>query len=419
MKTIDFAAIKTSVENAARELEAGHFILVADDSDRENEADLVIAADRVTPEAIAFMVRYTTGILTVPMLAERLQELQLEQMVVRNTETHRTAFTVSVDYKHGTTTGVSAHDRCKTIRALVDPDAKPGDFARPGHMFPLRYREGGVLKRAGHTEASIDLCRLAGVYPAAVISELVNEDGSTNRSGSWKQFSIDHNISVLYIADLVRYRRRYECLIQQVSSARIPTDYGVFTSYVYHSVLDGVDHIAFVKGDITGNTNGVLVRVHSECLTGDIFRSRRCDCGEQLQLALQMIAKEGAGVVVYLRGHEGRGIGLGHKVSAYHLQDSGRDTVEANLDLGLPIDSREYGLGAQILADLGVKKMRLLTNNPAKYHGLEGYDLEIVSRVPLVTDIHRDNIIYLRTKREKLGHILSIPEDDLQATSHT
>jgi 3,4-dihydroxy 2-butanone 4-phosphate synthase/GTP cyclohydrolase II len=286
-------------------------------------------------------------------------------------------------------------------------------------MFPLRYREGGVLKRAGHTEASIDLCRLADVYPAAVIGELVNDDGSMTRSDSLRLFSQTHAIPLVYIADLVRYRRRRERLIHQVSSARIPTDFGVFTSYVYRSILDNVDHIAFVKGEITDDDKGTLVRVHSECLTGDVFGSRRCDCGEQLQLALQMIAKEGSGVVVYLRGHEGRGIGLGHKVSAYQLQDNGRDTVEANIELGLPVDSREYGLGAQILSDLGVKKLRLMTNNPAKYNGLEGYDLDIVARVPLVTDIHHDNIIYLRTKREKLGHLLSIPEGDLQATSPT
>ncbi len=396
-----------SVERAIEAFREGRFVIVADDIERENEGDLVIAAEKITPETVAFMVTHTGGILTVPMTAERLDALQLRQMVEHNTESNRTAFTVSVDYVHGTTSGISAADRAKTIRALVDPDAKPEDFARPGHVFPLRYREGGVLKRAGHTEASIDLCRLSGMQPAAVISELVKADGSMARPGDLESFAEEYDIPLLRIADLVRYRRRSEKLVRCIAQARIPTEFGEFTAHVYESVINDSQHIALVRGDITGKDN-VLVRVHSECLTGDVFASRRCDCGGQLSCAMKQIAEEDCGVIVYLRGHEGRGIGLAHKLRAYDLQDQGHDTVEANVKLGLPVDSREYGIGAQILTDLGVTTMRLMTNNPAKYGGLEGYDLEIVERVPIPPGVHEDNVQYLTTKKNKLGHLLEL-----------
>jgi 3,4-dihydroxy 2-butanone 4-phosphate synthase/GTP cyclohydrolase II len=316
---------------------------------------------------------------------------------------------VSVDFRHGTTTGISATDRCATVRALSDPRTRPGDLARPGHIFPLRYREGGVLKRAGHTEAAVDLARLAGQRPAGVLAELVNDDGSMARLAELTQFAREHNLVLISIADLVRYRRRREKLVRRVAEARIPTRFGDYTAHVFESVLDGAEHMAFVRGDVAGKEN-VLVRVHSECLTGDVFGSMRCDCGPQLEIALERIAAEGEGVVVYLRGHEGRGIGLGHKLRAYALQEQGRDTVEANLELGFPADSREYGIGAQILTDLGVTTMRLLTNNMAKYGGLEGYGLEIVERLSLLSEPNHENIAYLRTKQRKLGHLLHMEE---------
>lgn len=395
------------IERAIESLRSGGFILIADDADRENEADLVVAAEAVTTETIAFMVRHTGGVLTVPMTGERLEQLRLPQMVSHNSEANRTAFTVSVDYRHGTTSGISARDRAATIRALADPTVSSDDFARPGHVFPLRYREGGVLKRAGHTEASIDLCRLAGMQPLAVISEIVNDNGTMPSQEEMRAFAAKYNIPLVLIADLVRYRRKREKLIRRVSQARIPTVAGNFMACVYESVLDGIEHVALVKGDVAG-AESVLVRVHSECLTGDVFGSQRCDCGPQLQLAMDRVAAEGKGVIVYLRGHEGRGIGLGHKMRAYSLQDAGRDTVEANIELGLPVDSREYGIGAQILADLGLTKIRLLTNNPAKYGGLEGYDLTIIERVPLISAVQEHNAAYLHTKREKLGHLLEL-----------
>ncbi|MDP1835780.1 MAG: bifunctional 3,4-dihydroxy-2-butanone-4-phosphate synthase/GTP cyclohydrolase II [Chlamydiales bacterium] len=397
-----------SVEQAIAALKAGRFVLIADDRNREDEGDLVIAAEFMTPEATTFMVRYTPGVLTVPMTKERLDELRLPQMVEENTEAHRTAFTVSVDYVHETTTGISSSDRSKTIRALVDSKSKPSDFARPGHVFPLRYSEGGVLKRAGHTEASIDLCKLAGLQPVAVVSELMHDDGSMMRGDDLLEFAKKFDLPFLTIADLVRYRRKREKLVTRVSSARIPTKHGDFIAYAYRSLLDGIEHLALVKGDIDAQTP-TLVRVHSECLTGDVFASRRCDCGWQLDHAMELIGKEGCGVVVYLRGHEGRGIGLAHKMRAYTLQDDGHDTVQANLELGLPVDSREYGIGAQILVDLGVTRMRLMTNNPSKYGGLDGYDLEIVERISITPTINEDNIHYLRAKQQKLGHLLSIP----------
>lgn len=396
-----------SVEDAIKAYKEGQFVIVVDDENRENEGDLIIAAEKVTPQKIAFMVRHTCGIICMSMTGERLDALQLPQMVHTNTDKRQTAFTVSVDYRHGTTTGISADDRAKTIQALIDPKTQPEDLGRPGHIFPLRYRDGGVLKRAGHTEAAVDLARMAGLYPSGVICELVNDDGSVSRLPQLKKFAAEHKIPLISVADIIRYRRKKEKLVQCISKARLPTQFGDFMAHVYQSELDGIEHIAIVKGEVA-NKSGVLVRVHSECLTGDVFGSRRCDCGEQLESALKCISEEGCGVLVYLRGHEGRGIGLGHKVRAYHLQDQGRDTVEANVELGLPVDSREYGIGAQILVDLGITTIRLLTNNPAKYGGLSGYDLEIVERVSLKSNVNPENISYLTTKKMKLGHFLEL-----------
>jgi 3,4-dihydroxy 2-butanone 4-phosphate synthase/GTP cyclohydrolase II len=400
------------VEKAIDAVKRGEFVVVVDDEDRENEGDLIIAADRMTPEKMAFMIRYTSGVICLPMEGMRLDQLQLPLMVsgAENTEGQRTAFTISVDARHGTTTGISAADRATTVRTLIDSATDAGDLARPGHIFPLRYREGGVLKRAGHTEAAVDLARLAGRYPAGVLSEIVNDDGTMQRLPDLERFAEAHGLVLLTIADLIRYRRHREKLVRRVSQARIPTQYGEFTAHVFESLLDGVEHLAFVRGDVAGHAD-VLVRVHSECLTGDVFGSTRCDCGTQLDRAMARVAEEGRGVVVYLRGHEGRGIGLGHKLRAYTLQDEGRDTVEANLELGFPADSREYGIGAQILVDLGVTTMRLMTNNPAKYGGIEGYGLEIVERVPVQTEPTDENIAYLRAKQRKLGHLLDVDAD--------
>jgi len=370
----------------------------------------------MTPDKMAFMIRYTSGLICLPMEGERLDELELPLMVAGadNTETQRTAFTVSVDARSGTTTGISAADRAATVRALIDPGTTAADLARPGHIFPLRVRTGGVLKRAAHAEAAVDLARMAGLMPAAVIAEVVNDDGTMQRRAELDVFAQEHGLMLVTIADLIRYRRRRERFVRRVSQARIPTRYGDFTAHVYQSVLDGSEHVAFVCGDVAGQSD-VLVRVHSECLTGDVFGSLRCDCGLQLDRALERIAREGRGVVVYLRGHEGRGIGLGHKLRAYSLQDQGRDTVEANLELGFPADSREYGIGAQILVDLGVTTMRFMTNNPAKYGGIEGYGLDIVERIPMPVVPNDENIAYLRAKQEKLGHLLDLdaPDEEL------
>ncbi len=396
-----FATIPEAVEAIAR----GEIVVVVDDEDRENEGDLIMAAEAVTPEKIAFFVRHTSGVICAPLTGERLDELEIPLMVRDNTEAQRTAFTYSVDYRHDTSTGISASDRSATIRALIEPDTRPGDLARPGHIFPLRYAEGGVLKRAGHTEAAVDLARMAGLAPAGVLCEIVNDDGTMARVPDLIEFCKEHGLLLISIAELIRYRRQTEKLVRRVSEARIPTDWGDFTCYVYESLLDGEQHVALVKGAVQGQQN-VLVRVHSECLTGDVFGSLRCDCGIQLDQAMSRISEEGLGVVVYLRGHEGRGIGIGHKIRAYSLQDEGHDTVDANVALGLPIDSREYGIGAQILVDLGITTMRYMTNNPAKYGGLEGFGLDIVERVPLESVPNPENIAYLRTKRERMGHML-------------
>ncbi|MFZ4431695.1 MAG: bifunctional 3,4-dihydroxy-2-butanone-4-phosphate synthase/GTP cyclohydrolase II [Microthrixaceae bacterium] len=401
-----FATIPEAVEAIGR----GEIVVVVDDEDRENEGDLIMAAEAATPEKIAFFVRHTSGVICAPLTGARLDELDIPLMVRDNTESHRTAFTYSVDLVHGTSTGISAADRAATLVALTDGSTLPSDLARPGHIFPLRYAEGGVLKRAGHTEAAVDLARMAGLAPAGVLCEIVNDDGTMARVPDLVEFCDTHGLLMISIAQLIRYRRQNEKLVRRVAEARIPTDWGDFTCYVYESLLDGEQHVAMVRGAVQGEED-VLVRVHSECLTGDVFGSLRCDCGVQLDSAMRTIAEDGLGVLVYLRGHEGRGIGLGHKIRAYGLQEQGRDTIDANVELGLPVDSREYGIGAQILNDLGITTMRLMTNNPAKYGGLEGFGLEITGRVPVQTKPNPENIEYLRTKRERMGHLI----DDLDA----
>jgi 3,4-dihydroxy 2-butanone 4-phosphate synthase/GTP cyclohydrolase II len=403
---MSFAPISEAVEAVRR----GEFVLVVDDADRENEGDLIVAAEKVTEGHIAFMVRHTSGLVCLPVVGERLDELRLPLMVAENTDSHRTAFTVSIDFIHGTTTGISAADRAATIRAVTDDGTRPTDLARPGHIFPLRYREGGVLKRAGHTEAAVDLARLAGLYPAGALCELVNDDGTMARLPQLERFAAEHGIPLVSIADLITHRRQREKLVRRVTEATIPTEFGEFRAVGFESLLDGTHQVALVKGDVGGREE-VLVRVHSECLTGDVFGSRRCDCGYQLRDALHQISAAGTGVLLYVRGHEGRGIGLLHKLAAYALQENGRDTVEANEDLGLPVDARDYGIGAQILADLGITSMRLLTNNPAKRAGLEGYGLSIVERVPLETAPTAENRRYLETKAAKMGHLMDLEGD--------
>jgi 3,4-dihydroxy 2-butanone 4-phosphate synthase/GTP cyclohydrolase II len=395
-----FARVEDLVDAVAR----GEMVIVVDDADRENEGDLIIAADQATPAKIGFMIRHSSGILTVPMMGERLDQLDVPMMVRHNTDARRTAFTVSVDARQGTTTGISAADRTRTIQVLIDPSTTPDDLARPGHVYPLRYEPGGVLKRAGHTEAAVDLAQLAGHYPAGVLAEIMNDDGTVAKLGDLERFAKEHHLLIGSIADIIAHRRHHEKLIARAAEARLPTPYGPFRVVGFTSLVDDRHHVALVKGEI-GDGEEVLVRVHSECLTGDVFGSTRCDCGAQRDLALARIGQEGRGVFLYIRGHEGRGIGLLHKLEAYHLQDQGRDTVEANLDLGLPVDARDYGVGAQILYDLGVRSMRLLTNNPAKRAGIEGYGLSIIERIPLLSVPTPENERYLHTKEEKLGHL--------------
>ena len=393
-----------SVPELVAAIGRGDMVIVVDDADRENEGDLVLAASAATPAYLGFMIRHSSGILTVPMLGERLDDLELPMMVRDSTDVRRTAFTISVDARQGTTTGISASDRARTIGVLLDPKSTPRDLARPGHVYPLRYVEGGVLKRAGHTEAAVDLAKLAGLYPAGILAEVMNDDGTVARLPDLERFAKEHSLLLGTIADLIAYRRQHEKLVERVVEARLPTPQGVFRAVGYRSLVDDRQHLALVMGDI-GDGEEVLVRVHSECLTGDIFSSLRCDCGDQRDLALSKIAAEGRGVLLYIRGHEGRGIGLLHKLEAYNLQDLGRDTVEANQDLGLPIDARDYGQGAQILYDLGVRSMRLLTNNPTKRAGIEGYGLSIIERIPLLVPPNPENERYLRTKVDKLGHL--------------
>ncbi|KAL2239520.1 monofunctional riboflavin biosynthesis protein RIBA 3, chloroplastic [Sesamum indicum] len=397
----------SSIEQALTALRQEKFVIVVDDDETGNiEGNLVMAASHVSSKAIAFMVKHGSGIVSVGMKGEDLERLKLPLMSPdKEDDSSAPSFTITVDVKVGTSTGVSASDRAKTVRALSSPQSRPEDFRRPGHVFPLKYRNGGVLRRVGHTEASVDLVTLAGLQPVSVLSAVVDtEDVSMASLAELKKLASDHSIPIVLITDLIRYRRKREKLVERTAISRLPTKWGLFHAHCYRSKLDGMEHIAIVKGDI-GNGQDVLVRVHSECLTGDIFGSRRCDCGNQLDLAMQLIEQAGRGVVVYLRGHEGRGIGLGHKLQAYNLQDEGHDTVEANLELGFAADAREYGIGAQILHDIGVHTMRLMTNNPAKFTGLKGYGLAVVGRVPVLTPITEDNKRYLETKRIKMGHV--------------
>jgi 3,4-dihydroxy 2-butanone 4-phosphate synthase/GTP cyclohydrolase II len=399
----------SSIEQAIEAVRRGQMVIVVDDESRENEGDLIMAAEHATPEKLAFMIRHTSGVICAALPGDRLDRLHLPLMVARNSESHQTAFTISVDHKKQTSTGISAADRSITLRALADPHAMAEDFARPGHIFPLRAKEGGVLRRPGHTEAAMDLARLAGLQPVGVLCEIVNDDGTMARRPQLERFAQQHDLTIVTIADLIAYRRKREPMVVHAAQARLPTRHGEFTVHIYRSLFDGVEHLALVKGSVRGQEN-VLVRVHSECLTGDILGSLRCDCGDQLDLALASIAEAGQGVVVYLRGHEGRGIGLIHKVRAYQLQDQGHDTVEANLKLGLPVDSRRYDVGAQILTDLGVTTLRLLSNNPLKFSQLEGYPLTVVARIPLLVRPNPENLNYLLTKQRKLGHWLEIAE---------
>ncbi|HKE64898.1 MAG TPA: bifunctional 3,4-dihydroxy-2-butanone-4-phosphate synthase/GTP cyclohydrolase II [Micromonosporaceae bacterium] len=394
-----------TIEQAIADIATGRPVIVVDDEDRENEGDLIFAAELATPELVAFMVRHTSGYICVPLTGAECDRLELPPMYHTNQDRRGTAYTVTVDAREGIATGISAADRTRTIRLLASPDTKPVDLARPGHVVPLRAKAGGVLRRPGHTEAAVDLAEMAGLRPAGVLCELVNDDGTMKRLPDLEKFAADHDLTLISIADLIAHRRRTETQVERVAEARLPTEIGVFTAYGYRATHDGTEHIALVSGDL-GDGRDVLVRVHSECLTGDVFGSVRCDCGPQLQAAMQRIATEGRGVVLYVRGHEGRGIGLMHKLQAYQLQDRGRDTVDANLDLGLPADARDYGTGAQILHDLGVRSMRLLTNNPAKRAGLEGYGLEISGREPMPVRVHEENVRYLRTKRDRMGHLL-------------
>lgn len=393
-----------TIDEAIEDIRLGKMIVVVDDEDRENEGDLLMAAEKVTPEAINFMATYGRGLVCVPLTAKRIQALNLEPMVTNNTDPHGTAFTVSVDGCMSTT-GISAYERAATVKILMNPESQPEDLHRPGHIFPLKAREGGVLVRAGHTEGAVDLARLAGFEPAGVICEIMNEDGTMARVPDLMEFVEKHDLKFITIKDLIHYRRQREKLVEKVESIHLPTDYGDFRAVGYKSLLDGQDHLALVKGEVDDGAP-VLVRVHSECLTGDVFHSRRCDCGDQLSAALEKIEQEGRGVLLYMR-QEGRGIGLLNKLKAYKLQEEGKDTVEANLALGFPADLRDYGVGAQILVDLGIKKVNLMTNNPRKIVGLEGYGLEVQERVPMEMPLKPENERYMSTKKQKMGHYLS------------
>jgi 3,4-dihydroxy 2-butanone 4-phosphate synthase/GTP cyclohydrolase II len=393
-----------TIENALDDFKTGRFLIVVDDEDRENEGDLAIAAEFISPEGINFMATHGRGLICTPMQAHRLDELGIEPMVGRNTAPLGTAFTVSVEARHRVTTGISAEDRASTVKALIDPASRPADFAKPGHTFPLRARDGGVLVRAGQTEAAVDLARLAGLYPAAVICEIMKADGTMARMPDLKVFAKKHGIGIVTIKDLIAYRRRWEKLVELRAEATLPTEFGLFTVKGYEDTITGETHVALIMGEVSPD-QPVLLRAHSECLTGDAFHSLRCDCEQQLHRAMEMIAAEGAGVVLYLR-QEGRGIGLINKLRAYQLQDQGMDTVEANEALGLPVDKRDYGIGAQILADIGVRRIRLISNSPRKYYGIESFGLEIIERIPLVIPPNEHNRVYLRTKSDKLGHIM-------------
>jgi 3,4-dihydroxy 2-butanone 4-phosphate synthase / GTP cyclohydrolase II len=398
-----------SIERAITDIKSGRAVVVIDDEDRENEGDLIFAAELATPELIAFMVRYTSGYICVPITDAEADRLDLPPMFRVNQDRRGTAYTVTVDAREGVSTGISASDRAHTIRLLANPQATAADFSRPGHVVPLRAKDGGVLRRPGHTEAAVDLAVLAGLSPAGVLCEVVSEKDPAGmaRSEELRVFADEHDLALISIADLIAYRRRFEKLVERVASARVPLRYGEFIAVGYSSSYDNREHVAFVFGDLADGED-VLVRVHSECLTGDVFGSLRCDCGPQLDAALAAVAREGRGVVLYIRGHEGRGIGLLHKLQAYQLQDAGSDTLDANLELGLPADARDYGTGAQILVDLGIHSMRLLTNNPAKRAGLEGYGLRITGREPLPAQVTPENLRYLQTKRDRMGHDITI-----------
>jgi len=395
-----------TIDEAIEDMAKGKMVVLVDDEDRENEGDLCMAAEKVTPEAINFMAKYGRGLICLSLRPERIEELKLPMMTDENTSSFGTAFTVSIEAKKGVTTGISAADRATTILTAINPETKPEDLAKPGHVFPLRAKRGGVLQRAGQTEGSVDLARFTGLYPAGVICEIMSDDGTMARVPELLEFSKKHNLKIVTIKDLISYRIRTERFVHRVSTTKLPTEYGgEFTAIAYSNDVDSNIHIALVKGEIK-HEDDVLVRVHSECLTGDVFGSRRCDCGEQLHSAMKMIKEKGQGVILYMR-QEGRGIGLVNKLKAYELQDKGLDTVEANIKLGFKPDLRDYGIGAQILVDLGVRKMRLMTNNPKKIVGLEGYGLKVVERVPIETSPHERNLIYLKTKKKKLGHILN------------
>lgn len=396
-----------SIEEAVRELKDGHLIVVVDDEDRENEGDLVCSAQMVTPETINFMSKHGRGLICMPCVAERLDELDIPAMVEQNTSAQGTAFTVSIGAKDKITTGISAYDRAATVQAVINPSTRSEDISKPGHVFPLMARDGGVLTRAGHTEAAVDLARLSGHFPAGVICEIMHEDGTMARVPELEKFTEKFGLKIITVADLIRYRVQKEQLVKRVSEAELPTADGDFKAIGYESLVDGSFHLALVKGEVRGKKD-VLVRVHSECLTGDVFGSKRCDCGNQVRDALRAIEEEGRGVFLYMLGHEGRGIGLAHKLQAYQLQDEGLDTVEANLELGLPVDARDYGTGAQILRNLGITSMRLLTNNPAKRVGLEGYGLSVIERVPIQVEPCKENLRYLTAKKEKMNHILDL-----------
>ena len=394
-----------SIERAIADIAAGKAVVVVDDEDRENEGDLIFAAARSTPQLMAFTIRHSSGVICVPMPGAMLDRLEIPLMTPHNRDKMRTAYTISVDARDGVSTGISASDRAHTARVLADSATEPWEITRPGHVFPLRYRQGGVLVRRGHTEAAVDLARLAGLTPAGVLVEVVNDDGTMKRGPELREFADEHGLAMISIEDLVRYRRRYEVLVNRVAETRLPTRHGDFTAYGYQITVDDSEHVALVYGDLSGG-EPVLTRVHSECLTGDVFGSQRCDCGPQLDEALRTIVAEGRGVVVYLRGHEGRGIGLVAKLQAYQLQDGGRDTVDANLDLGLPADARHYGTATQVLRDLGVSSVRLMTNNPDKTASLEDFGIHVTERVPLTPHANDHNLAYLQTKRDRMGHDL-------------
>ncbi|MCD4737446.1 MAG: bifunctional 3,4-dihydroxy-2-butanone-4-phosphate synthase/GTP cyclohydrolase II [Bacteroidales bacterium] len=395
----------STIEEAIDDIKQGKMIVVVDDKRRENEGDLIIAAEKVNPKAINFMAKYGGGLICMPIIKERLKDLNIGMMVAENTDLHKTAFTVSIDATE-VKTGISAHERAFTINKVLKEGAKPEDFNRPGHVFPLEYREGGVLVRAGHTEAAVDLAKLAGLYPAGVICEIMNEDGSMARVPELKEYVKKHDLKLVTIADLIDYRRRHEKLVEKQSEVKLPTEYGVFKAIGFKDKISGEEHIALVLGDVTDG-KPVLTRVHSECLTGDVFGSKRCDCGDQLHEALRRISTEGRGIMLYMR-QEGRGIGLLNKLKAYHLQDEGMDTVEANEALGFPADLRDYGIGAEILAELGAKELRLMTNNPKKISGIYGFGLKVIERIPLEISSNDSNYFYLSTKKDKMGHMLNI-----------